>query len=344
MKRLFLLICLGLVFCAQESMSSPTSLGSQGGLMSEFQALDKSRNKTYGRAQSAEFIRDLKSFRAKVDEYTRKHSGEELNLEEWGIPFQVCYEWSDKYGCMKYEQAEELIRHGLNLLSQSKPADWRLPHRIAIHLAAMHGHRWMEKQPMECASLLDEIEPGIMSTGDRELIRYWHFMIPTVDVGLLYFAYNLPLKEGRNLYKCREKKLKACLANETVPLSSRTRYVSMWADHLYRKGKVKKADRLLNRWWTEHGKQIVSADYYSSFMWVALFGNGSWKSARTILDSTTELQKQWKKPSDRRRFASIVKVYYDNIFIPGYELKRKRHADLKKQMMKEQNKDTKKHQ
>lgn len=298
-------------------------------IMRSFMKLDKLRTKHSDMGQSPAYAAELKKFRGTVDNYVTSHEGKELDESEWGVVFMQVYNFLGEFCCPTYGESERLVWEGRQLLENIKPSDWRLPHKLATYLAAGHVNRWQDREPVFSAHIFDIFENEILSTNDKQLIRLWYMRTAPLQVNFMWHSDEMRPTERDDFYFDREGKVLTCLRNSMVALDYRTHILSLWAHYLVRRGRPEQAAKVLYSWRQQYGEQVYQADYCRIWLETALFGQGDWEEAQRALNAATARAKRWTNTSHKGDYEIMCRIYYDNFLLPGYELQRRRAAELK---------------
>ncbi|MCA1809707.1 MAG: hypothetical protein LC725_09710 [Lentisphaerae bacterium] len=289
---------------------------------------------------TGDLIETLRTVRTQVLNLTLENAGESLTRHDWALPFCVCYDWSLRYEFLTHEQAAVGIREVVRTLQQIPLAAGENPEnphnaenlKMAAYVAARvtdaYVDRWMDTNAPECVDLLDAVEDWVLSLSDSARVEWFSRMIYTQG-NLLSKADQFDPSASEWLWQSRQERLRAYAEAEELHLIARTRVVTHWSKALFFTDRHPgAAERLLTGWWLRFAEELNDPEFFEQYMRVLLFEAGDWERAGILLERANVLRNQWTEPTQRTLYERTANLYYKNIFLLGYELRRVRGLEI----------------
>lgn len=299
-------------------------------LMRRFMELDALRVKRSPQPQPAEYVQRLRQFRVVVDGYGRDHAGEDLDAASWNVIFKQTYNMLFKHDCRTYAQSERLMREGFDVLARIEHPNWKWRHKLMMDLVASHVEQWQDREPFLTADIYDATAADVLGMKDGELTNYWYWKMDVALSGFLWRSETMAPGQRETFYAAREEAMLDCLNNEMVTVPRRSNLLSDCARYMVRNGRPERAAQLVREWRRKHGPAAYSAKFCRIWMETALFAEGDWEDAEQALRAATRCAAQWTKPSDLQQYETVCRTYYQCVFWPGFELKRRRWEEVEK--------------
>lgn len=118
---------------------------------------------------------------------------------------------------------------------------------------------------------------------------------------------------------------------ETLNMDWRTTVLLHWGRALYHSGRGVEAKTLLTDWYEQHNGEVPDALFLEWLMRITLFEEGDWEKAGELLAKANTMKQIWaKRPSQERAYNTLCELYYRNLELPGYALRKARNTDRKK--------------
>lgn len=295
-------------------------------IMDEWVELDKLRRKGGRETQTDAFVRRVHECRKKLNEYTASHSGGDLNAEFWAPAFWNLYEYSSGRAASSYQQAEEIVREGLDILAGAIGENELVVNETALLVVQHHLYHWLKTHPSECADLMEEYEARVRALDSPSITRLWKMDAPLLEAALWARADKVD-SSGRDWFVARrEKRLTGYLTDPGVDSFTRGKALRSWATKAVRLGCAESVAQAME---TLGKIEVVSdngPDYYFGRMWAALYGSGDWETACGAMSAVTKLVLNGKLAANDSTYRQMTEMYYTRIFSPGYELKRQAAA------------------
>ncbi len=285
-------------------------------------------------------------------DYTRRHRDRLGDYCQWGLPFQYIHGWSLRHELDTHDDAQQAVRDALEILQLLESEEHVTQAVMATtHIMNAYLQCWRESHAVEAIRLLDEVEHWVLSpetrTFDRLTVtveidgrqvekRFKNTSAANVWVSGIYrhqtfFLENEHLFEpGQRdwLRQSRETWLRRVAGNADLPLDARTPVITAWARALYHTGQTERAERCLLAWQQRHGDAIRDARFLAMLMAVYLFGYGDWERADAIRTAANARAGSFNRPADRREHERLHRVFYQNLALPGYDLRRLRAKQI----------------
>jgi hypothetical protein len=280
---------------------------------------------------NAELIGKIRQCREHLLDYTRTHTGADLDGPYWknaalGILWLSSYrEWNT------FEEADRAIREAVEILTEAEPETPGLNIQAIFDAILLHEQVWYRQAPEACAQWLDEARGLAFVEGDAELRERWAFSAPNREINLI-FAASVLLPERRRVFQNqRERNLTGYLRDEGIPLEWRTKDLWWWAVNLKTVGEMRKAARLLDAWQKQYDRRIETPLFFEIRMLIAAHGDGDWGKAREMMGRLRQLVKKGIVPADNWSWNNITGKYYKYILLPEYEIKRQYRIEMEKE-------------
>lgn len=277
------------------------------------------------------FMTELNRLRADMLTHGRKHGGSNLTYMGWGSPLRTGWEWTLRHKYQNPEPAAQSVRRLMSVLRANRMREDYAAPKTAMHVVLVYVELWADKAPAVCARLLDEIDEWVRSVDNPRLTAEWHSYAPLCNITLMGVASRKRTPGAGALYRAREQALVNAITDEAVPLHMRTWATTEWAKLLMQRGLDQQAERMLMMWWDRFGERIRSIEYYSAFMTLSLHCRGDWERSSELLEYSSGISTNWTRPSSKQMFSRMARMYYDNMFNTGSELRRRRAARLQKE-------------
>lgn len=264
----------------------------------------------------------IKKCRKYVLEYTRTHTGSDLDGPYWlnavkGILWLSSYrEWNT------FEEADRAMREDLDILAEAEPEKQGLNIQGMFHVILLHEQVWYKQSPEKCAEWLDKACELAYDEGNDSLMEHWKFAAPGNEIGLIFAASTLPPERCKAFQDKRERNLTGYLRDENISLDKRTRDLWWWTVNLKTVGQMEKAAKLLDAWQKKYDRRIETPLFFEERMLIAMHGDGDWEKAREMLGRIRQLVKKGIVPEDNWSWNNMTSKYYKYILVPEYEIKR----------------------
>ena len=294
----------------------------QGPLMDRLMAVQEIVIKRHKPEPGVELRAELRKFWGEVLEYTRTHSGRDLQEIAWGMPFEVAHEWLVHFGRLNYEESDAATREGLKALREAKAEDPRVAAQVAARVGLCHAYRWQKVHPVACARLAGQVGEWVESFKDPALSGVFFRNAACFYGNCLLDQVVIPEEAREEFARDTARLVWRHLNDERLSLRMRTVCLSHWADCLFKIGKTSEAWQALGEWWTRHGDRINEEAYCRVLMKVALLGMGNWDMAKMALEKAGRCRGHWKQSSEEVDYEKTCRLYYDNLRFPGYEVNR----------------------
>ncbi len=281
--------------------------------------------------KNAVLIGKIKKCREHVLDYTRTHTGKDLDGWCWrnavvGTLWLSSYrEWNS------FEEADRAIREAVDILAEAEPEKSGLNIQAMFHAILLHEQVWYRQAPERCAEWLDKARALAFEKGDAALRKSWEFFAPSREINLIFAASILPPERRKKFQDKRERNLTGYLRNEGIPLEWRTKALWWWAVNLKTVGKMEKAARLLDAWQKKYDRQIETPLFFEIRMLIAVHGDGDWGKAREMVGRMRKLVKKGIVPEDNWSWNNMTSKYYKYILVPEYEIKRQYRLEMAKE-------------
>lgn len=295
-------------------------------LLGECEALAGQAPYGSGKINAPGFVNKVRKLKEKTDEYTRGHTGKDLNWMYWGLLFRDAYRLADIQLAAGYPAAQRVIRQGLELLSGVESDDpLAIPH-VKLDVVVWHVHNWVETNPIECAEVWDEFGGYVRGMRMPELTGLWNFHRATIEARILHCAEGLGERTPPGFARRRERMISEYCDAESVPARFRSMLLRCLLAHYDAKREVGAMAPLVERLW--RGRTETTSDLCYTRMYVALYGEGDWDKARqTLMEINRLLAGENARPDEARGYERATALYYANLLLPGLELMRRGKAN-----------------
>ena len=109
------------------------------------------------------------------------------------------------------------------------------------------------------------------------------------------------------------------IADESIPIASRTWALTLHATCLYATGEARTAAQLLDDWHKAHADQPFPAAYYSARFFIAWLGQGDAETARRQIKQMDALIAKGEIPADDPHYTLMTQSYYNHLFASKIE-------------------------
>lgn len=285
--------------------------------------------------KNAVLIGKIKKCREHVLEYTRTHTGIDLDGPCWmnavvGTLWLSSYrEWNS------FEEADRAIREAMDILAEAEPEKPGLNIQAMFDAILLHEQVWYRQAPERCAEWLDEACELAYDGGNTSLEERWGFIAPNREINLIFAASIIPPERRKAFQDKRERTLLSYLKDEVIPFEWRTKDLWWWAVNLKTMGEMQKAARLLDAWQKQYDRRIEAPLFFEIRMLIAVHGDGDWEKAREMVGRMRELVRKEIVPEDNWSWNNMTGKYYKYILTPPYEIKRQYRIEMDKEARKD---------
>ncbi len=286
-------------------------------------------------------------------DHTRRNRDQLGDYRQWGLPFQYIHGWSLRHALDTHDDAQQAVRDALETLQLLESEEHVTQAVMATtHIMDAYLRRWRESHAPQTLRLLDDVENWTLSpqtrtvdrltvsveTGGRQVEKRFkntsaaHVWVSGIYRHQTFFLENEHLFDPGDrqwLRQSRETWLRNAASDGNLSLATRTPVVTAWARALYNTGQTERAEHCLLAWQQRHGDDIRDARFYAMLVAVPLFGRGDWQRADAIRTAVNaRADRFFTTHRARREHEMLHRVYYQNLALPDYELRRLRAGQV----------------
>ncbi len=275
----------------------------------------------------ANFAARVRAFRAEFMEYTRTHSGSDLDSRHWLNTARSLLWLSSFREYESFEAADRLFRENVETIASARTDDPAMNSLIIFESLLLHMQQWVSKAPPEAsARLLDEAAAIAAETDDGGVRERWGFSGGAHHIQVMFALSSLTTMNPKELAEFRASRTEKTLVylnDESIPLNFRTQTVCWWAAYLSGEHDGAGAISVLDGWRRKYGDKIVKADFYELRMLYAFHYEADLAGARELFREAARLVRDGKIEEGAAAWVNMSDKYFKYLLLPEYEVKRR---------------------